>query len=351
MISDKAGPHHKYKKAIKYLVSILLSVVFLYFAFQNVNVTAVFDYIANASPYWIIIFLLVNLSSHFIRAVRWKIILNSVKPDTSLKNLFGAIMVGYGVNCVVPRLGEVSRAVLVGKWESLSRSSMFGAVIVERVIDIVFLAFSVVASAILWSENLYEKFPWLKATVYLSFLLMGLVILFFYLMIKFKEKFYGAIIKFVGKFSEKLAQKAAYIFEMVTMGFASLKGTKNYLLTIFLSIVIMLVYGLNSYIGFFAIGLQHIKPVSFEMGWIVMTISAIGVVIPTPGGTGSYHVLATSALVVLFGFSYDLSLAYAVLTHGVTYFLFIFSALIVYFVIDKQHDNFFKVAENELDDL
>jgi hypothetical protein len=180
---------------------------------------------------------------------------------------------------------------------------------------------------------------------------MGLVILFFYLMIKFKEKFYGAIIKFVGKFSEKLAQKAAYIFEMVTMGFASLKGTKNYLLTIFLSIVIMLVYGLNSYIGFFAIGLQHIKPVSFEMGWIVMTISAIGVVIPTPGGTGSYHVLATSALVVLFGFSYDLSLAYAVLTHGVTYFLFIFSALIVYFVIDKQHDNFFKVAENELDDL
>ena len=260
-------------------------------------------------------------------------------------------MVGYGVNCVVPRMGEVSRAVLVGKWEKLSRSSMFGAVIVERVIDIVFLALSVVASAILWSENLYEKFPWLKATVYLSFLLMGLVILFFYMMIKFKEKFYSVIIKFVGKISEKLGQKAAYIFEMVTTGFASLKGTKNYLLTIFLSIVIMLVYGLNSYIGFLAIGLQHIKPISFEMGWIVMTISAIGVVIPTPGGTGSYHVLATSALVLLFGFSQDVSLAYAVLTHGVTYFLFIFSALIIYFVIDKQHDNFFKVAENELDEL
>ena len=351
MISDKPELNHKYKRAIKYIVSILLSLVFLYFAFQNVNVTTVFDYIANASLFWIIIFLLVNLSSHFIRAIRWKIILHSVKPDTSLKNLFGAIMVGYGVNCVVPRLGEVSRAVMVGKWEGLSRSSMFGAVIVERVIDIIFLALSVVASAILWSENLYEKFPWLKATVFLSFILMGLVILFFYLMIKFKEKFYGVIIKFVGKISANLGQKAAYIFEMVTMGFSSLKGTKNYLFTIILSIVIMLVYGLDSYIGFFAIGLQQIKPVSFEMGWIVMTISAIGVVIPTPGGTGSYHVLATSALVLLFGFSQDLSLAYAVLTHGVTYFLFIFSALIVYFVIDKQHDNFFKIAEKELDKL
>jgi len=351
LISDKPRLNHKYKRAIKYIVSILLSIIFLYFAFQNVNVTAVFDYIVNASLFWIIIFLLVNLFSHFVRAVRWKVILQSVKPDTSLKNLFGAIMVGYGVNCVVPRLGEVSRAVMVGKWEGLSRSSMFGAVIVERVIDIIFLALSVVASAILWSEDLYEKFQWLKATVFLSFILMGLVILFFYLMIKFKEKFYGVIIRLVGKVSKKLANKAAYIFEMLTMGFGSLKGTKNYLITITLSIAIMLIYGLNSYIGFFAIGLENVKPVSFEMGWIVMTISAIGVVIPTPGGTGSYHVLATSALVLLFGFSHDLSLAYAVLTHGVTYFLFIFSAIVVYFVIDKRHDNFFRVAENELDGL
>ena len=328
-----------------------MSAIFLYFAFQNVNVGSVFNYIANASLFWIVVFLLVNLSSHFIRAVRWKIILHSVKPNASLINLFGAIMVGYGVNCVVPRLGEISRAVMVGKWENLSRSSMLGAVIVERIIDIIFLALSVVVSALLWSENLYEKFPWLKMTVYLSFLLMALAIIFFYMLIKFKEKFYGVIIKLFSKISEKLGHKAAYVFEMVTMGFSSLKGTKNYLFTIILSIVIMLVYGLDSYIGFFAIGLQQIKPVSFEMGWIVMTISAIGVVIPTPGGTGSYHVLATSALVLLFGFSQDLSLAYAVLTHGVTYFLFIFSALIVYFVIDKQHDNFFKIAEKELDKL
>jgi glycosyltransferase 2 family protein len=351
LISDKPTIHRKYKRAIKYIVSILLSAAFLYYAFKNVNVAVVFNYIANASLFWIIIFVAVNLISHFIRAIRWKIILRSVKPNTSIKNLFGAIMVGYGVNCVVPRLGEVSRAVLAGKWENLSRSSMLGAVIVERVIDVIFLALSVVAAAILWTESLYDKFPWLKATVYFSFILMALIIAFFYLMIKFKEKFYSVIIKLVGKISDKLAHKVAHIFEMLTEGFGSLKGAKNYFLTIFLSVLIMFIYALNSYIGFYAIGLEHVKPVSFVMGWIVMSISAIGVVIPTPGGTGSYHVLATSALVLLFGFTYDLSLAYAVLTHGLTYFLFIFSALIIYFAIDKRHDNFFKVAENELDEI
>ena len=197
--------HHKYGKSVKYILSVLLSVVFLYFAFQNVNVSDVFYDISRASLFWILVFVVVNLTSHWVRALRWKVILHSVKPDTSVKNLFGAIMVGYGVNCVVPRLGEVSRAVLVGKWEKLSRSSMLGAVIVERVIDIIFLAFAVIVSAFLWSENLYDKFPWLKSSIYLSLILMGIMILFFYLMIRFKEKFYGVLIKLLGKISEKLA--------------------------------------------------------------------------------------------------------------------------------------------------
>lgn len=349
MTPDKT--HHKYGKAVKYIFSIFLSVIFLYFAFQNVNVSDVFYHISRASIFWIFVFVVVNLTSHWVRALRWKVILRSVKKDTSVKNLFGAIMVGYGVNCAVPRLGEVSRAVLVGKWENLSRSSMLGAVIVERVIDIIFLALAVIVSALLWSENLYDKFPWLKSSIYISLILMGFFIAFFYLMIRLKERFYGIIIKLLGRISEKLAQKAGHIFEMLTLGFGSLKGKKNYLLTILLSALIMLLYALNSYVGFFTIGLQNIKPVTFEMGWIVMSISAIGVVIPTPGGTGSYHVLATSALVLLFGFGHDISLAYAVLTHGVSYFLFIFSAIAVYLIIDKRHDNFFKVAEKELDEI
>ena len=349
MTSDKTG--HKYGKFVKYILSILLSLVFLYFAFQNVNVSDVFYDISKASIFWILIFIIVNLSSHWVRALRWKVILHSVKPDTSVKNLFGAIMVGYGVNCVVPRLGEVSRAVLVGKWEKLSRSSMLGAVIVERVIDIIFLAFAVIVSALLWSESLYDKFPWLKSSIYISLILMAFMIAFFYLMIKFKERFYNVLIKMLGKISEKLAHKAGHIFDMLTEGFGSLKGWKNYFLTILLSVIIMVLYALNAYVGFFTIGLQTIKPVTYEMGWIVMSIAAIGVVIPTPGGTGSYHVLATSALVLLFGFGHDISLAYAVLTHGISYFLFIFSAVLIYLFFDKRHDNFFKVAQKELDEI
>ncbi len=339
------------KKILKYLFSLILSAVFLYIAFLNVNFSQVIEYISHASIGWILILICVMLLSHYLRALRWKIILRSVKKDTSIKYLFGALMVGYGVNAVVPRLGEVSRAVLLGKWEGVSKSSMFGTVIVERVIDVIFLAISVIISALIWSGSLYHSFPWLKTSLYVTIFLMTAIILFLYLIIKFKEKFYGLLINLLSKISPKIATKAGHIFEMLIKGFGSLKGIKNYSITIFLSIIIMIFYALSAYIGFYTVGMESIKPVTFGMAWILMSISGIGIVIPTPGGTGSYHTLAKSTLVLLFGFGEEISLTYAILTHIISYFIFIVSALLIYFIMDKRQDNFFKMGEKELEKI
>ena len=141
-------------------------------------------------------------------------------------------MIGYGVNFVFPRIGEISRAALLGKWEGLSRSSMFGTVIVERVIDVIFLGLTILLSVYL-SRDLFINFPWLKSTLYITFVLMLIAIFFLYLTIRLKEKFYNIIIKMVSRFSVKIAAKAAHIFEMLTEGFASLKGFGIILLQLF----------------------------------------------------------------------------------------------------------------------
>ncbi len=337
--------------SLKYVLSFLLAAVFLYIAFQGVDLDKVFHTISQASIFWIVIFVISMIFSHYLRALRWKIILSSVKKDTSIYNLFGALMVGYGVSCVVPRLGEVSRAVVLGKWEKLSRSSMFGTVILERIIDVIFLGLTIIVSVIIWSRNLYDIFPWLKSAIYLTVFIIAVIILFIYLLVKFKERFYGLIIKIIGRISTKGAHKAAYVFDMMTQGFVSLKGVRNYVYTIILSALIMIVYALNAYIGFFTLGMQNIQHVTYEMGWILMSISAIGVVIPTPGAIGSYEALTKAALVLLFGFGDSISLAYAVLTHALSYFLFIFAALISFFVLNKQHENLFKVVKTDLEEL
>ena len=344
MTSGNKKRNNRIRSVLNFTLPVLLSFVFLYIAFYKSDLNKVFQFVSHPSVFWIIIFILSTLLSHLLRAVRWKVILYSVKKDVSVKNAFGAIMIGYGVNFVVPRVGEISRAALIGKWEGLSKSSMFGTVIVERVIDVIFLGLTLLLSVYL-SNDLFISFPWLKSTLYVTFVLMLIAILFLYFTIRLKEKFYSIIIKVVSRFSVKLADKAAHIFEMLTEGFASLKGTRNYLITILLSAGIMFVYALTAYIGFLTLGMQDMGiHVDFKLGWILMSISAIGTVIPTPGGTGSYHALAKSVL-VLFGFGLNISLAYAFLTHIISFFLIIFLALISFFLLNKQHIKLLEVVK------
>ncbi len=351
LILDNTKNSRLFKNLLNFGMSVTLAVIFLYVAFYNVNFGDVLSVVSGASIFWIIIFIVAVFLGHIIRALRWKVILNSVKPDVSFKHLFGALMVGYGVNCVTPKLGEVSRAILIGKWENLSRSSMFGTVIVERVIDIISIGFAVLLSAYVWRESLYENFPWLESTLYISGGMMLVILLMIYFTVTYRDKFYGFIIRLFSKISDKLAESIAHIFEMLTEGFSSLKGTGNYILTILLTLCILIVYAFTSYIGFFMLYMNEVSTVTFEMGWVLMSIAAIGVIIPTPGATGSYHTLSKSTLVLLFGFGEVISVAYAFLTHIISYIIFIITALIVYFVLNKQHEDLIKVVKTDPDNL
>ncbi len=335
----------KVKQLLKYSVPLLLMVLFLYLAFKNIDFAKVIEILATISVFWLFVYIFAWFLSHIARAYRWKIIIKSVKENTSVLNLFGATMVGYGVNCVVPRLGELYRGLFLGKWEGISRSSMIGTIVLERVIDLLVLGFSVLLSVAIYSGDLLQEFTWLKSTLYLGFFVIFLMILFLFLIVKFKSKFYDFIIKIVGKLSKKSADGLARVFHLLTDGFSSIKSTKNYILVIFLSALIMLLYALTAYIGFYILHMDQIQHVDLSMAWIVMTISAFGVIIPTPGATGSYHLIVISVLVGLYSFSNEISGAYALVTHAITYILFILSTiLLTYFINKKQRSKKLPVA-------
>jgi glycosyltransferase 2 family protein len=333
LTSGNANKIITFRSSINFILSVALAAVFLYIAFYNVNFSDVWFHVAKANLFWVIVFAILVLFGHFLRALRWKYILHSVKPDAKLKNLFGSLMVGYGVNSVTPKLGELTRAVLMGRWEGISRSSMFGTVILERVIDIISLAFAILIAVLISSISLYEQFPWLETTLYTSAAIIISVLILIYLSVRFQEKFYAVIIKLFGKISGSLALTVAHIFNMLTEGFNSLKGRRNYLFTIILTVLIMSVYAFTSYIGFLMLGITE---VNFGMGWVIMSISAIGVVIPTPGATGSYHTLAKSTLVLVYGFTEVIALAYAFLTHIISYSIAIVGSIICFFILNKQ---------------
>lgn len=342
------------KKIGGYLLPFLFTVVFLYFAFRNVDPDEVIEILQNSSVMYLTVFFVVFLFSHFIRAVRWKYILSSVKEDVSVWRLWGALMVGYGVNCAVPRLGEVYRGLFAGKWENLSRTSMLGTIVVERVIDLFVLLLSVVVSVLIYSGDLYERVEWLKPTVQVGLAGVIVLIIILYLVVRLQEKFYNIILRIVGKLSSRIAVKLGHLFKMFIEGFSTIKGSKNSLIIIFISIMIMVTYGLNSYIGFYVIHMNEIKEVTYAMGWIVMTISAFGIVIPTPGGTGSYHAINIFVVSEILGFPTEVGAAYAILTHLMSYIVFVSSMFVSIWLINrsmvkqgKPKENFISVVKME----
>lgn len=351
MTSDKPEKILSPRNIINYSLSFLLAGVFLYIAFHDVSFNEVLEITAEANIFWMIVFIVLFYTGHILRAYRWKYILNSVKSDTKFSHLFNSLMIGYGINCITPKLGEVTRAVLFGKWEGLSRSSMFGTVILERIIDIIALAVSVLIAIIISTENIRGSFPWLMTTLYITSALIVLFILFLYLIFKYEKKFSEWIIKLLNRFSHSLADKVTYIFSMLTQGFFSLKGRKNYYITFLLSALIIVVYAATSYIGLLMLNMQNIQTVTLTMGWVLMSISSIGVIIPTPGSTGSYHTLAKSTLVLLYGFGETISAAYAFLTHIISYILFILTALVIYFVLGKKSIAFNNIPKTSTEDL
>lgn len=345
MTSDNFLKKITVNEVIGYLFSLLLAGVFLYFAFYNVDAKSLFEIIKGTSILWMAIFAFLTLFAHYLRALRWRIILSSVKKDSSTFNLFGALLIGYGVNNVIPRLGEVSRAVAAGHSEGVSRSSVFGTIIVERIIDIIFFGLCVVASSFLYQGNLYSEFPWLKTTIYIGSFLILVSVITLILAIRFVDKFNSIIIFIIGHVSSSAGKKLASIFEKMTYGFSSLRGIKNYLLVVSLSVLMMLIYASTTYVGLLSLGMQEVRSVDFTSAWIIMSLSSIGIMIPTPGGIGSYHTITKSVLVSLFGFSIAISAAYAILTHGISYIIHIIMAIFFFFMFKKRfpknNKNFF----------
>ncbi len=315
------------REAVVYIISLALAGLFLFWAFKGVDAGALWNYIKGASIFWMIMLIVFQMLAHWFRAVRWKAIMESLKPDISAMNLFGAVLVGYGLNNFVPRLGEVARAVSVGKTENLSKTSILGTVVVERIIDMSVFAFAVVLSGWIYDGDIYSgELGWLKLTIQLGTMGFAVLILFLILLIRYKERFSNFATSIVKKFSLKTAEKLEELFHKMIVGFSTLKTTSAYIKTIIYSVLIMLGYAATSWAGFYALGLEKSYGLGFGAAWIIMSISAIGVMIPTPGGIGSVHTITKTAMLMLYGIPAELGLAFATFQHGITYILHLVTA-------------------------
>jgi uncharacterized protein (TIRG00374 family) len=266
----------------------------------------------GANYWWIVVMFACLVGSHVVRAWRWRYLLEPLKPGIGIRNLVSAVMVGYMVNNVVPRAGELVRPYTIGKLEGIAKSGAFGTVVVERIIDTISFLILAAIMPLVYNGPLREMFPWLDdARIAISAFTFALIAVL--LVFVLRRDWTDSMIYFVAKI---LPRRIARLVEQLTHdfldGFLFLKRPKNLMLILAQSVAVWFLYICMIYAAFFAFDLN----LDFNAAIIVQVISSIGVAVPTPGGTGSYHMFASQALTNLFGVPTEVALSYATVTHA-----------------------------------
>ncbi|MBC8393942.1 MAG: flippase-like domain-containing protein [Deltaproteobacteria bacterium] len=122
--------------AISLILGIALSAVTLYLAFRNVPFADLVHYLTSINYLWVIPSILLSIISFMLRALRWQIIMESVKK-IGFWRLFHPMMIGFMVNCVLPgRVGEVARPAILKKNDNVPFTTGLATVVAERVFDV-----------------------------------------------------------------------------------------------------------------------------------------------------------------------------------------------------------------------
>ena len=102
---------------------------------------------------WLVLpVLIVGFLSHLFRALRWKLLLEPLKLKPTTANITFAVLIGYLVNLLVPRMGEVARCTVLAKYEREPVDKIVGTIVAERSFDILCLVLVTLLAFVLQME-------------------------------------------------------------------------------------------------------------------------------------------------------------------------------------------------------
>ena len=136
-------------------IGIAVSLVALWILLRSVDVAAALEVMATATPAWIAVMIVTATVDVVARGARWRTLLTPIKA-LPYGLVLGYTYIGYLANNVLPaRLGELYRSHALGEGEGISRTTVLGTVVVERVVDTVMVvAIAALAVVVLSARGL-----------------------------------------------------------------------------------------------------------------------------------------------------------------------------------------------------
>ena len=300
-------------KVIKYVLSVSVAAVLVYFAFRGTDWKAFLDGLAGTDWRFIALSVVVALAALWFREERWRCQLVLLDPAITRFSVWHGSNVGNLLNVVLPGVGEFTRCGYVST-KKAGYDRTLGTILMERSWDVLAVAFLLVLAMVTNRETII---PFMRENVLAPFLERFSFSLWWVVAVV-------CILSAVGLWTIfRLSSRNAACAELsgwikgIFTGFSSFGKMGKKPLFIFYTAMIWVMYILMTYFTFKAVpGLAHL---SFTDAIFISAIGNIASVIPTPGNIGPYHYLVGLSVSTIYLHSSAMTatgLLCATLSHG-----------------------------------
>lgn len=303
------------KSALQYVVILGVTILLIYFSLRGLNVADgenKWDYLKetwdNAHKGWLAAMAILSLLSHVVRAERWRMLLKPVGFDAKLSSSFLSLMVGYLINLIIPRGGEISRSYNLYKLDRIPVVESFGTVVIERIVDLICLVLVIIVSFLFESKKLFGFIATLPLStdgggkfqlLFIAIPVVAVCGLGFYLLFKNNKKINQTVRKLWASFVDGMLS----VFKLKRKGLFVFYSCLIWLLYFAMSYTVLKAFPATSGLGFNAV-------------LSLFAIGAIAMAAPLPGGMGSYHVLVPQGLFFLYNIPLPDAVAFTFIFHG-----------------------------------
>lgn len=312
----------KLKQGIQVVLSLMVAIWIFWLLYRDIEIASLQAQIRSSNWFWIILSLSIAWFGYWLRGWRWALLIQQKEgKKVSPNRAYHAVMVGYLVNMLVPRAGEVARCGVLSRTNGQSLGHLLGTVILERSIDLVFLMATIFLAFILENalfislanqlvdltslgQKVVQNLP-----IFIASLLVFALFTFF-LFKKFR--------------SHGLVNKAQEFFRQLLSGLKSVRTLKNPIGFWASSVLIWIIYFLTMYTV--SLGIQSTANLTSGEVLLVMVMGSIGMVAPVQGGIGTFHALVAYIL-IQFGVSETDGKIFAAIIHGTQVLLVVFVGL------------------------
>ena len=311
---------------LKMLLFLGVGVIILYFLYQSLDASyqeecaqrgiassdcnlwqKLVNDLKSTNVFWLVVIAICFFISNISRALRWQQLIQTFGHSTRRMNAFLTTMLGYFANLGFPRVGEFVRAGSFARYEKIPFENIMGTVAVDRTVDllcfvIIFTLGMTLQFDVLWTyfnENLSLPFTSIFQSVWFYFgaaiVLLSLVLIYLRWQALQRYGLFARLNKLIGGFIE---------------GLKSIAKVKSVGWFIAHTLIIWLMYYLMTYLCF-----KSFEPTAALgplAGMMVFVFGTIGMIIPSPGGMGSYHALVIAGL-VLYGVRADDAFSFAMI--------------------------------------